>query len=98
MLGDSSDAQVQIALPDHISAPSIGLDLPIQNPATTDVGALDALLQNGPARYSLSAQAWGEEGNIGDICPQLAFADRAQQMFPKRSNRVPSSKRVTRLC
>jgi LPXTG-site transpeptidase (sortase) family protein len=65
-LGDT-DASVQsaeaTALPSHISAPSIGLDLPIQNPATTDVNALDALLQNGPARYALSAKL-GEDGNV----------------------------------
>lgn len=50
-------------VPVRLEIPSIGLDLPVQNPSTTDVNALDALLVNGPARYVDSAKL-GEEGNV----------------------------------
>ncbi|OGG58184.1 hypothetical protein A3C86_00805 [Candidatus Kaiserbacteria bacterium RIFCSPHIGHO2_02_FULL_49_16] len=50
-------------LPEHISAPSIGLDLIVQNPATRDIPTLDTALQNGPVRYIDSAKL-GEKGNI----------------------------------
>lgn len=49
--------------PVHISISAVGVDLPVQNPDTTDVDALDALLQNGPARYTESALL-GEDGNV----------------------------------
>lgn len=57
-LGESDPAPAASAssiLPTRISIPSVGIDLPVQNPATTDVDTLDALLQNGPARYADSA-------------------------------------------
>lgn len=78
MLGEESPVQAQAAgdaalaagaqdvpaaLPERIRIGAIGLDLPVQNPATTDVAALDALLTNGPARYARSAKP-GEEGNV----------------------------------
>ncbi len=49
--------------PERLIIPAIGLDLAVQNPSTRDIGALDALLQNGPARYVDSAQL-GEQGNM----------------------------------
>ena len=48
--------------PERIIIPAIGLDLPVSNPATRDLAALDAILQNGPARYVDSAEL-GEKGN-----------------------------------
>jgi len=50
-------------LPTRLEIPAIGLDLPVQNPSTADVNALDALLVNGPARYVDSAKL-GEDGNV----------------------------------
>ena len=50
-------------LPAHISIPVAGIDLPVQNPTTRDVEALDAYLTDGPARYVDSAKL-GEEGNV----------------------------------
>ena len=50
-------------LPERIQIPSINLDLVVQNPATRSIDALDALLQNGPARYTDSAKL-GEVGNM----------------------------------
>lgn len=61
-LGDAP-VQRQATLPVRIRIQAIGLDLPVQNPATTDIAALDALLQNGPARYIDSAQL-GTAGNV----------------------------------
>ena len=51
------------ALPERIIIPAIGLDLPVSNPATRDLASLDAILQNGPARYVDSAEL-GEKGNV----------------------------------
>ena len=48
--------------PTHISIPSISISLPVQNPSTVDVDALDALLVDGPARYADSATL-GVSGN-----------------------------------
>jgi LPXTG-site transpeptidase (sortase) family protein len=50
-------------LPVEIKIPSVGIDLPVQNPSTTDVDALDALLNKGPARYVSSAEL-GVSGNV----------------------------------
>ncbi|MBI5457068.1 sortase [Candidatus Kaiserbacteria bacterium] len=49
--------------PDRISIPSIDLDLPVHNPDTRDVDALDEILKDGPARYVDSALL-GEKGNV----------------------------------
>ena len=49
--------------PVHISIPAGNIDLPVQNPATTDVDALDALLKHGPAHFSRSADL-GENGTV----------------------------------
>ena len=52
-----------VSLPDRIVIPAIGMDLPIQNPATKDIDALTEVLKNGPARYVDSAKL-GEKGNM----------------------------------
>ena len=58
-----ADATQPGILPERIQAPSIGLDLIVQNPSTKDVDALDTDLKKGPVRYVVSA-ALGEPGNM----------------------------------
>lgn len=53
----------QGVLPVEIQIPSVGIDLPVQNPTTTDVDALDALLNQGPAHY-VSSAGLGAAGNV----------------------------------
>jgi sortase (surface protein transpeptidase) len=60
-LGDASSTSGVV--PTHLSIPAAGIDLTVQNPSTTDLNALDALLQNGPARYVSSAKL-GEVGTV----------------------------------
>jgi LPXTG-site transpeptidase (sortase) family protein len=50
-------------LPERIRIGEIDLDLPVLNPDTRDIEALDAVLKSGPARYVDSAQL-GQKGNI----------------------------------
>lgn len=50
-------------LPTHIKIAAISLDLPVQNPSTTDLEVLDALLQNGPARH-VESGALGDARNV----------------------------------
>ncbi|HEV3245480.1 MAG TPA: sortase [Candidatus Paceibacterota bacterium] len=59
----TAPANSQGVLPTEIKIPSVGIDLPVQNPSTTDVDALDALLNKGPARYVSSAEL-GVNGNV----------------------------------
>jgi LPXTG-site transpeptidase (sortase) family protein len=66
LLGESATSSakaIATALPVRIKIDSVNVDLPIQNPSTTNVDALDALLQQGPARYVESAKL-GEDGNV----------------------------------
>lgn len=49
--------------PTHIAIPAIGLTASIQNPSTTNIPALDALLLSGAVRYPTSAKL-GEQGNV----------------------------------
>lgn len=82
-LSDSESAE----LPTRLVIQSIDLDLAVQNPATTNVDALDALLVNGPARYSGSAQ-------LGVTGTMIIFAHSSHlpivhnQMY-KAFNRIP---------
>ncbi len=59
----TSTASLNTTQPVRLVIPAISMDLPIQNPQTRDVGALDTLLQKGPARYVDSAKL-GEKGNV----------------------------------
>lgn len=59
----SAPSNAQGVLPVEIKISSVGIDLPVQNPSTTDVDALDALLNKGPARYVSSAEL-GVSGNV----------------------------------
>ena len=49
--------------PTRLIIPAGNIDLPVQNPSTTDVNALDNLLKNGPAHYINSADL-GQSGNL----------------------------------
>jgi LPXTG-site transpeptidase (sortase) family protein len=49
--------------PTRLIIPAGNIDLPIQNPSTTDVDTLDNLLKNGPAHYVDSADL-GQAGNL----------------------------------
>ncbi len=59
----ASDNAVSAVLPERIVISAIGMDLPIQNPATKDIDALTEVLKAGPARYIDSAKL-GESGNM----------------------------------
>lgn len=59
----SAPTNAQRVTPVGIQIPSVGIDLPVQNPTTTDVDALDALLNKGPAHYAQSADL-GVNGNV----------------------------------
>lgn len=83
-------ARTQATLPRHISIPAIDLDLPVQNPDTRDIAALDAVLVNGPARYVDSAQL-GVAGNVLIFAHSSHLPTVRNQMF-KAFNRVPELK------
>lgn len=76
--------------PERIVIDAIDLDLPIQNPETRDIGELDEVLKDGPARYVDSALL-GAKGNM------LVFAHSSRlpvvhnQMY-KAFNRVSELK------
>lgn len=75
------------AKPVSIKIPAIGMDLPVQNPSTRDLSALDTLLQNGPARYVDSAKL-GEKGNVIIFAHSSHLPVVHNQMY-KAFNRVP---------
>ncbi|KKW19375.1 MAG: hypothetical protein UY63_C0015G0016 [Parcubacteria group bacterium GW2011_GWA2_51_10] len=63
-LGDIPLANaVIIAQPERLIIPAINKDLPLQNPATRDIKALEEILKVSPARYVDSAFL-GESGNV----------------------------------
>ncbi len=78
------------ALPERIKIPAIALDLPVQNPNTRDIAALDALLPNGPARYVDSAKL-GEAGNMIIFAHSSRLPVVHNQMF-RAFNKVPDLK------
>lgn len=80
----------QIAFPTHLTISSVGIDLPVQNPKTTDVDALDALLQRGPARYSASAKL-GEQGNVVIFAHSSHLPIVHNKMY-QAFNNVPNAK------
>lgn len=94
VLGESVQGQATVSggtiLPVRIVISSIGVDLPVQNPDTRDVNALDQILQKGPARYVDS----GKLGGAGNV---LIFAHSSHvpivhnQMY-KAFNRIPELK------
>lgn len=82
-ISDSANAEN----PTRLIIPSIDLDLAVQNPDTKNVDALDALLVNGPARYSGSAK-------LGVVGTMIVFAHSSHlpivhnKMF-QAFNRIP---------
>jgi LPXTG-site transpeptidase (sortase) family protein len=78
------------AKPTAIIIPAINLNLPVQNPATRDLNALDALLQKGPARYVDSAKL-GERGNVIIFAHSSNLPVVRNQMY-KAFNRIPELK------
>ncbi len=80
-------ANAQTAKPTKIIIPAIGMDLPVQNPTTRDLAALDTLLQKGPARYVDSAKL-GMKGNVIIFAHSSNLPVVKNQMY-KAFNRVP---------
>jgi LPXTG-site transpeptidase (sortase) family protein len=78
---------VATVLPTQIQIPSIDLDLKVQNPSTKDIGKLDELLKNGPARYVDSAKLGGR-GNMIIFAHSSHLPIVHNQMY-KAFNRVP---------
>lgn len=87
---DSGAVNAHAVVPTRLKIPAIDLDLPVQNPATTDVEALDALLVNGPARYADSAKL-GEKGNVIIFAHSSRVPVVRNQMY-KAFNRVQELK------
>lgn len=84
---DSSSAQG--ILPTRLVISAIGLDLPVQNPDTANIDALDALLNKGPARHPQTAKL-GEPGNMV-IFGHSSHLAIAHPMF-KAFNNLPDLK------
>lgn len=85
--GTGGASQAPVALPESIVIPAIGLDLPIQNPSTRDINALDELLKKGPARYVDSVQ-------LGQAGTMIVFAHSSHlpvvhNPMYKAFNRIP---------
>ena len=57
------DTTAVVEAPVKIEAPAIGLSASIANPASTDIGVLDAALLSGAVRYPTSAKL-GENGTV----------------------------------
>ncbi|HEY4526488.1 MAG TPA: sortase [Candidatus Paceibacterota bacterium] len=75
--------------PVRILISSIDINLPVQNPKTVDINALDALLVNGPARYSASAKL-GESGNVVIFAHSSHLAVVHNKMY-KAFNNIPEA-------
>jgi LPXTG-site transpeptidase (sortase) family protein len=84
----TAPANSQGVLPVEIKIPSVGIDLPVQNPSTTDVDALDALLNKGPARYVNSAEL-GTNGNVLIFAHSSHLPIVTNSMF-KAFNQIPN--------
>lgn len=61
---DAPPAPSPTVFPERIKIDSVEMNLPVQNPATVDLDKLDALLQNGPARFATSATLGDTKGNV----------------------------------
>ncbi|MFZ2719384.1 MAG: sortase [Minisyncoccia bacterium] len=76
--------------PTRLQIPSIDLDLPVQNPPTRDIAALDEVLKKGSARYVDSALL-GEKGNVLIFGHSSHLPVVHNQMY-KAFNKVPDLK------
>jgi LPXTG-site transpeptidase (sortase) family protein len=88
--GATTAAPKIVVLPTHITIQSVGIDLPVQNPSTTDVDTLDNLLKQGPARFSPSASL-GTAGNMiifahSSHLPSVMIHNKMYQAF----NQIPN--------
>lgn len=83
----ATSPSVAISKPKSIIIPAIDMNLPVQNPSTRDLTALDTLLQKGPARYVDSAKL-GEKGNVIIFAHSSHLPVVHNQMY-KAFNRVP---------
>ncbi|MBI4128697.1 MAG: sortase, partial [Parcubacteria group bacterium] len=81
---------MQAALPARILISDVALDLPVQNPETRDIAALDELLKKGPIRYVDSAKL-GEDGNVLIFAHTSHLPVVKNQMY-KAFNRIPELK------
>ena len=84
-------SQHSLITPTRLIIGSVGIDLPVQNPATQNIDALDALLVAGPARYSGSAKL-GENGNVVIFAHSSHLPIVHNQMF-RAFNKVPDLQR-----
>jgi sortase (surface protein transpeptidase) len=87
---ESASPVASTVLPEHITIESVGLDLPVQNPSTTNVDALDNLLKQGPAHYAPSANL-DEAGNLiifahSSHLPDIMIHNKMYQAF----NQIPN--------
>lgn len=87
---DSLASSAAVSEPERIIIPSIGLDLPVQNPDTRDINVLDQMLTEGPARYVDSALL-GEVGNMIIFAHSSHLPIVRNQMY-KAFNRIPELK------
>lgn len=90
-LNTQSSTRGQSAFPVRIAISSIDIDLSVQNPATTDIAALDALLSKGPVRYSASAKL-GEKGNVLIFAHSSHLPVVHNKMY-QAFNAIPEAKR-----
>ena len=89
-LGPSTPVVEEIAVkPERLIISAIDLDLSIQNPGTRDIGELDALLKNGPARYVDSAMLGENGGNMIIFAHSSNLPVVRNQMY-KAFNKVPT--------
>lgn len=85
----TEEAEVGVA-PSRIRINAIDLDLPISNPKTRDLEALDVVLKDGPARYVDSALL-GEKGNVLIFGHSSHLPVVHNQMY-KAFNKIPDLK------
>ena len=76
--------------PVRISIPSVSINLPVQNPSTTDIDELDALLVSGPARYAESATL-DKEGTVVIFAHSSHLPIVHNQMY-RAFNSIPDAK------
>lgn len=81
------EAPAQPVLPERVSIDAIGLDLPIQNIDSRDLGILDLALEKGPVRYVDSALL-NVPGNMLIFAHSSHLPVVHNQMF-KAFNRLP---------
>ncbi len=92
-LGEAVAAPAPVAsgvLPERLIIPSLDLDLPVQNPDTRDISALDRLLEKGPVRYVDSAKL-GIPGNVLIFAHSSHLPIVHNQMY-RAFNRIPELK------